>query len=104
MDGQQFRQWQALLEMRTGVCVSAERQIYLQTSLGARMRVLGISDYQTYYEHVTDGVSGAVEWSALVACRAVRETSFMRHRPSFECAAGLLRERLQQPQQRPLRL
>lgn len=104
MDGQQFRQWQALLEMRTGVCVSAERQIYLQTSLGARMRDLGISDYQTYYEHVTDGVSGAVEWSALVECLTVRETSFMRHRPSFDCVARLVRERLQQPRQRPLHL
>lgn len=104
MDGHQFRQWQALLEMRTGVCVNAERQIYLQTSLRARMRDLGISDYQTYYEHVTEGVSGAVEWSALVECLTVRETSFMRHRPSFECVARLLRERLQQPQQRSLHL
>src|SRR5690554_6543747 len=104
MDGHQFRQWQALLEMRTGVCVNAERQIYLQTSLRARMRDLGISYYQTYYEHVTEGVSGAVEWSALVECLTVRETSFMRHRPSFESVARLLRERLQQPQQRPLHL
>ena len=104
MDGQQFRQWQALLELRTGVCVSAERQTYLQTSLGARMRDLGMRDYQAYYEYVTQGISGALEWSALVECLTVRETSFMRHRPSFDCVARLLRERLQNPPPRPLQL
>lgn len=104
MDGQQFRQWQALLELRTGVCVSAERQSYLQTSLGTRMRALGIRDYQAYYEHVIEGISGALEWSALVECLTVRETSFMRHRASFDCVARVVRERLQQPLGRPLQL
>lgn len=96
MDVQQFRQWQALLELRTGVCVSAERKVYLQSSLGSRMRDLGLHDYQAYYEYVTQGVSGALEWSALVECLTVRETRFMRHRPSFDCVAELLQTRLQQ--------
>ena len=104
MDELQFRQWQALLELRTGVCVSAERKTYLQTSLGARMRDLGIGDYQTYYEYVTEGISGTLEWSALVEWLTVRETSFMRHGASFDCVAGLLRERLQQQPPRPLQL
>lgn len=104
MDEQQFRQWQALLELRTGVCVSAERKTYLQTSLGARMRDLGIRDYQAYYEYVTEGISGALEWSALVECLTIRETSFMRHSASFDCVARLLRERLQQQLPRPLQL
>ena len=104
MDEHQFRQWQALLELRTGVCISVARQLYLQTSLGARMRALGISDYQTYYQHVTEGVSGALEWSALVECLTVRETSFMRHRASFDCVGRVLRNILQRPISRPLQL
>ena len=40
MDTQQFRQWQTLLEARTGVCVSDQRKTFLQTSLCARMRAL----------------------------------------------------------------
>lgn len=94
MDGPQFRQWQALLEQRTGVCVSQQRQAYLQTSLGARMRELGIRDYQAYYEHVTSGIGGAMEWTALIEWLTVRETSFMRHRASYDCVARYLRQRL----------
>lgn len=104
MDGAQFRQWQALLEQRTGVCVSEQRQAYLQTSLAARMRALGIYDYQAYYDHVTRGVSGAVEWYALVEWLTVRETSFMRHRPSFDCVAEFLEQRYVEGEQRPLQL
>ena len=102
MDGAQFRQWQALLEARTGVCVSEQRQAYLQTSLGARMRELGMRDYQTYYEYVTAGISGALEWSALIEWLTVRETSFMRHRASFDCVARFLAQRQTAGSDRPL--
>ncbi|WP_090275687.1 CheR family methyltransferase [Halopseudomonas litoralis] len=102
MDGAQFRQWQALLETRTGVCVSEQRQVYLQTSLGARMRELGMRDYQLYYEYVTEGISGALEWSALVEWLTVRETSFMRHRASFDCVAQFLAQRQSAVSDRPL--
>ncbi len=104
MDADQFRQWQALLELRTGVCVSEERKVYLQTSLGSRMRDLGIRDYQAYYEYVTEGISGALEWSALVEWLTIRETSFMRHGASFDCVGRFIRERLEQRLSRPLQL
>tara|TARA_R110001606_G_scaffold130961_2_gene266702 strand:+ start:136026 stop:136928 length:903 start_codon:yes stop_codon:yes gene_type:complete len=90
MDMQQFHQWQALLEARTGVCVTDQRRVFLQTSLGARMRELQIEDYQSYYEYVTQGPAGAIEWSALIDRLTVRETSFMRHRPSFDCVQSHL--------------
>jgi type IV pilus assembly protein PilK len=105
MDMQQFRQWQTLLEARTGVCVSDQRKTFLQTSLGARMRELDMGDYQAYFDHVTRGAAGAVEWSALIDRLTVRETSFMRHRPSFDAIGrhldGLLAER---GKDRPLQL
>lgn len=104
MDGAQFRQWQALLEQRTGVCVSEQRQTYLQTSLAARMRELGIRDYQAYYDYVIRGVAGAVEWHALVEWLTVRETAFMRHRPSFDCVARFLDKRHADGGVRPLQL
>lgn len=94
MDDAQFRQWQALLESRTGVCVGEQRKLFLQTSLCARMREKQMTDYQTYYEHVTQGPTGAIEWSALLDNVTVRETTFMRHRPSFDCVADHLRRRL----------
>nr|WP_092389894.1 CheR family methyltransferase [Halopseudomonas salegens] len=96
MDAEQFRQWQMLLEARTGVCVSDQRRVYLQTSLCSRMRALQIDDYQRYYDYVTDGLTGTIEWSALIDHLTVRETSFMRHRPSFDCVGRHLQQRLQQ--------
>lgn len=105
MDDTQFRQWQALLESRTGVCVGDQRRLFLQTNLCARMREKQMTDYQTYYEHVTQGPIGAIEWSALLDNVTIRETSFMRHRPSFDCVARHLQQRLiSVSEKRPLHL
>jgi len=97
MDANQFRQWQALLEERTGVCVSDQRKTFLQTSLHARMREQQMDDYQAYFDYVTRGPLGAVEWSALIERLTVRETSFMRHRQSFDCVTSHLLDVLGRP-------
>ncbi len=97
----EFRDWQALLEERTGVVLNEQRQVFLQTNLSARMRELGVVDYATYYQQVTDGPRGAVEWSTLLDRLTVQETRFFRHRPSFDVLEGYLRERLQQGMTRP---
>ncbi|WP_371232634.1 CheR family methyltransferase [Pseudomonas sp. QE6] len=105
MSAAEFRDWQALLEDRTGVVVNEQRRAFLQTSLGARMRELGISDYGSYYRQVTDGPRGAVEWSNLLDRLTVQETRFFRHKPSFELLERYLRRRLEEVGQgRPLAL
>jgi type IV pilus assembly protein PilK len=104
MDEQQFRQWQTLLENRTGVCVSEQRKVFLQTSLHARMREKHVHDYQAYYDYVTSGPLGTIEWSALIDKLTVRETSFMRHRPSFDFVAAHLRAQLATSRREPLHM
>ncbi|MNM79393.1 Chemotaxis protein methyltransferase Cher2 [compost metagenome] len=105
MSATEFRVWQALLEDRTGIVVSAERQSFLQTSLGGRMRELGVGDYASYYRRVTDGPRGAMEWSSLLDRLTVQETRFFRHRPSFDLLATYLRDRLAEVgTARPLKL
>ncbi|WEJ72680.1 CheR family methyltransferase [Pseudomonas sp. PSE14] len=105
MSAAEFRDWQALLEDRTGVVVNEQRRAFLQTSLGARMRELGVSDYGSYYRQVTDGPRGAVEWSNLLDRLTVQETRFFRHKPSFELLERYLRQRLEEVGQgRPLAL
>ena len=94
MSAAEFRDWQALLEERTGVVVNEQRRTFLQTSLGARMRELGVTDYGSYYKQVIDGPRGAVEWSNLLDRLTVQETRFFRHPPSFELLAGYVRQRL----------
>jgi len=100
----EFRDWQTLLEERTGVVLNERRRAFLQTNLSARMRELGVMDYSTYYRQVTDGPRGAVEWSTLLDRLTVQETRFFRHRPSFEVLESYLRERLQQGVTQPWEL
>ncbi|MGI0118849.1 CheR family methyltransferase [Zooshikella sp. RANM57] len=94
MDQQQFEQWQSLLEDRTGMRISEQRKSFLQTSVGIRMRELGYSDYQTYFEEIMNGPAAAQEWTTLVDRLTVQETSFFRHRPSFEVVEEYLSQRV----------
>ena len=105
MSQAEFRDWQALLEERTGVVINEQRRAFLQTNLTARMRELGVGDYASYFRQVTDGPRGAVEWSTLLDRLTVQETRFFRHRPSFDVLESYLRGRLAtDEQQQPLAL
>ena len=55
-----------------------QRRSFLQTSLGLRMLELGLRDYSEYFQQVTQGPSGAIEWSTLVDRLTVQETRFFR--------------------------
>jgi len=100
----EFRDWQSLLEARTGVVLDERRRAFLQTNLSARMRELGVAEYAAYYRQVTDGPRGAVEWSTLLDRLTVQETRFFRHRPSFDVLENYLRDRLQQGLSEPWEL
>ena len=104
MTATEFRDWQVLLEERTGVVLNERRRAFLQTNLSARMRELGVMDYAAYYRQVTDGPRGAVEWSTLLDRLTVQETRFFRHRASFDVLESYLRERLQQGMTHPWEL
>ncbi len=78
LDDTQFLRWQSLLEERTGMCLASQRRSFLQTSLGLRMREVGCDSYEQYYERITAGPSGAIEWTTLVDRLTVQETRFFR--------------------------
>ncbi len=88
MSAAEFRDWQVLLENRTGVVLNEQRRTFLQASLTARMRELGIGDYHSYYRQVTDGPRGAVEWATLLDRLTVQETRFSVI-PVFRAARAL---------------
>jgi type IV pilus assembly protein PilK len=105
MSSAEFHDWQALLEERTGLVVTEQRRLFLQTGLVTRMRELGVDDYASYYRQVISGPSGAVEWSQLLDRLTVQETCFYRHLPSFEALDTHLRRRCAQGAlERPLAL
>lgn len=83
LDDTQFLRWQSLLEERTGMCLASQRRSFLQTSLGLRMREVGCDSYEQYYERITAGAAGAIEWSTLVDRLTVQETRFFRDPDAF---------------------
>jgi len=79
MDDAQFTRWVELVKQRTGMRLPAERKSFLVTSLGLRMREVGYTDYQAYYDYLVSGRQGMVEWATLVDRLTVHETRFFRH-------------------------
>ncbi len=93
MDDDQFRQWTALLEERTGTVLPQERKSFLVTSLGLRMREIGCGSYQDYFQRLNSGVGGLMEWSILVDRLTVHETRFFRHPASMELVREQVRRK-----------
>lgn len=92
MEDAQFLMWRGLLEERTGLCVSNERRTILQTSLNIRMRELGCSDYDEYYDYIQSDVLGIIEWRALVDRVTVKETRFFRDEAAFHIVERYLEQ------------
>lgn len=84
MDDVQFNDWTNLLEERTGMHLPIERRSFLETSLGLRMREIGMQDYAAYYKHLLSEEYGKREWLTLVDRLTVHETRFFRHQPSLD--------------------
>jgi type IV pilus assembly protein PilK len=93
MDDAHFQQWVLLLESRIGITLPVSRKTFLVTNLHTRMRELGVADYQSYYNMVTDGSRGNVEWEILVDKLTVHETRFYRDSHALD----LIREYSLQP-------
>ena len=94
MTADEFNDWQNLLETRSGMVVSEQRRSFLQVNLTARMRELGELDYSSYYQRVTDGACGALEWVVLLDRLTVQETQFFRHEASFAVVTDFLVNRI----------
>ncbi len=82
-----YEKWSTMLEKRVGITVPHERQSFLQTKIWSRMRELEIDSYSDYWERVNDGISGKLEWCELLDRLTVHETSFYRHKPSYDLLA-----------------
>jgi type IV pilus assembly protein PilK len=78
LDDAQFQLWADLLKARTGMRLPDNRRSFLATNLGIRMRELEIYEYQTYYDFITSGLGGTVEWERLLHHLTVHETRFLR--------------------------
>ena len=89
MDNALFSQWVELIQTRTGIRLPDTRRSFLLSSLSIRMRELNIDEYEQYYQYVTNGKQGLIEWETLVDRLTVHETRFWRDERCLE----LLRDR-----------
>lgn len=94
MDEAQFENWTDLLEERTGMHLPRERRSFLETSLGLRMKEIGMQDYAAYYKHLQSKKYGKREWLTLVDRLTVHETRFFRHQPSLDVLEDVILPRL----------
>lgn len=97
---EQFELWQTLIESRTGMTVGATRRSFLETNLAIRMREIGLSDYEAYYEQLMAGPVAEREWAILVDRLTVQETSFFRHPSSYALVRAYTTELLLKDSQR----
>ncbi len=73
-----FRQY---IESRTGIYVDDSKQNSFKISLDARMRILGIKDYDAYYSLITanaGNAGGKKEFDELLNLILIKETFFFR--------------------------
>ncbi|MFK8012270.1 MAG: protein-glutamate O-methyltransferase CheR [Marinicellaceae bacterium] len=79
-----YVKWSTMLEKRVGITVPKERESFLQTKIWSRMRELGVKTYSEYWQIINNGITGKLEWSELLDRLTVHETSFFRHKPSYD--------------------
>ena len=94
LDDGQFRLWTSLLYERAGILLTESRRVFLTSRLRTRMRLLGISDFSTYYRRVTTHINGVAEWQILLDNLTIHETHFFRHKPSYQLIAEFFMPRL----------
>lgn len=97
LSDQQFADWQQLIESSTGIDLSQHRPI-LQGGLSRRLRQRGETDYDAYFDQVTNRPEGLAEWRQLLAAVAVKETSFFRQPAAFDLVRNYLRKRVHKMQ------
>lgn len=79
MDDVLYQQWVELLELRTGIALPETRKSFMIMNLVSRMREIGFTDYQQYFNLIMGGgANGQIEWEHLVDRLTVHETRFFR--------------------------
>lgn len=91
LNEQQFKNWQKLVEDKTGMLLPNHRKSFLQSSLGIRMREIACESYDDYFAKLDAGVSATVEWAVLVDRLTVHETHFFRHVESYDLVRSYLK-------------
>ena len=89
-----FKRWQALIRQYSGIWIPTNRALFLKTSLLRRIRALDLSDYEEYYQKLQDKNWASLEWFQLIDALTVHETSFFRHKESFDLVQHVCQQKI----------
>lgn len=89
-----FKRWQALIRQYSGIWIPTNRALFLKTSLLRRIRALDLSDYEEYYQKLQDKSWASLEWFQLIDALTVHETSFFRHKESFDLVQHVCQQKI----------
>lgn len=87
----EFNRWSKLLEREAGIALGEQLRSLLQVQINHRMEAVGCNSYADYFDYVRAGVGGRIEQALLIEQLVVSETSFFRHRPSYDFVSAVYR-------------
>ena len=96
MELSSFENWQALIREYSGIWIPTNRKLFLKTSLLKRIRDLDLSSYDEYYEKLQDKNWASLEWFQLIDALTIHETSFFRHKESFDLVQHVSQQKVMQ--------
>jgi chemotaxis protein methyltransferase CheR len=91
LDKQTFHKFAQLIYTKCGITLGEKKEALVQARVGKRMRSLGLSDYQAYYEMVENDSTGE-EVTALLDAISTNVTNFFREARHFEILGQLVKE------------
>ncbi|NVK22579.1 MAG: protein-glutamate O-methyltransferase CheR [Kangiellaceae bacterium] len=91
-----FKRWQALIRKYSGIWIPSHREIFLKTSLLKRIRELHLTGYDEYYQKLQDKNWASLEWFQLIDALTIHETSFFRHKESFDLVQHVCQQKIVQ--------
>lgn len=80
---QEFRLFQDLVKVHTGIALTEHKRNLVCSRLGKRLRALGLPSFRKYYEYLS-AEAGQVELEHFVNAITTNKTDFYRENPHFD--------------------
>ena len=84
MNSAEAELWQNFIWERCGIYFTTGRLYFMKQRIWERMKVSDLRSYRDYYNFIAFNPRGKAEWLLLRDQLLNNETSFFRHRPSYE--------------------
>jgi len=88
MEPREFKLFRALIHERTGIYLRDTKQVMLTARLQRRLRQLGLSNFEQYYDYLNSAQDNGEELVQFINAVTTNKTSFFRERHHFDFLAN----------------